>query len=63
MVKKLSELKEASGTKSIVFVNESCLWGEKTKEALLLVFSEIAKADFVRAADLFGLRRERSGNS
>jgi hypothetical protein len=49
-VKKLSELKEALGTGSIVFVNESCLWSDKTKEALLDVFLEIAKADFDRRA-------------
>jgi hypothetical protein len=49
-VKKLSELKEALGTESIVFVNELCLWSDKTKEALLLVFSEIAKAEFDRRA-------------
>jgi hypothetical protein len=49
-VKKLSELKEALGTGSIVFVKESCLWSDKTKEALLDVFLEIAKADFDRRA-------------
>jgi aminopeptidase YwaD len=47
-IKKLAELKEVLGTQSIVFINESCLWGEKTKEALLEVFSEIGKSDFDR---------------
>lgn len=47
-IKKLIELKEVLGTQSIVFVNESCLWGDKTKEALLKVFSEIGKFDFDR---------------
>ena len=48
-VKKLTDLKEALGTRSIVFVNEACLWGQPTKEALLKVFAEIARADFDRS--------------
>lgn len=47
-VNKLGELKEALGTQSIVFVNESCIWAEETKAQLLKVFSEIAEADFDR---------------
>ena len=47
-VKKLVELKDALGADSVVFVNEACLWGEETKEALLRVFSEIAKTNLDR---------------
>jgi hypothetical protein len=47
-VKKLVELKDALGAESIAFANEPCLWDSKTKEDLLEVFSEIAKADINR---------------
>jgi hypothetical protein len=47
-VTKLTELKDALGSRSVVFVNEACMWGKSTKEALLKVFAEIARADFER---------------
>ena len=47
-VKKLIELKDALGTQSVVFANEACLWDKKTKDDLLNLFSEIAKADLGR---------------
>jgi hypothetical protein len=47
-VKKLVELKDALGAQSVVFANEACLWGNKTKEDLLKVFTEIAKVDISR---------------
>ena len=31
-----------------MFANEACLWGKETKEDLLILFSEIAKADLNR---------------
>ena len=47
-VKKLAELKDNLGTRSIVFVNEACLWSKSTKEDLLKSFTEIARGDFDR---------------
>jgi hypothetical protein len=47
-VRKLSELKDVLGAQSIVFVNDACLWDKTTKEDLLKVFAEVAKADFDR---------------
>jgi hypothetical protein len=36
------------GAQSIVFVNDACLWDRTTKEDLLKVFAQVAKADFER---------------
>jgi hypothetical protein len=47
-VKKLAELKDNLGTRSVVFVNEACLWNKSTKEDLLKIFTEIARGDFDR---------------
>jgi hypothetical protein len=47
-VKKLKELKDNLGTRSVVFVNEGCLWNKSTKEDLLKIFTEIARGDFDR---------------
>lgn len=46
--KKLDEVKNAIGTDYLMMVNEQCLWGEKGKEQVLGVISEIIKAKYKR---------------
>ncbi|NIM90867.1 MAG: M20/M25/M40 family metallo-hydrolase [Candidatus Aminicenantes bacterium] len=46
--KKLDEVKNAIGTDYLMIVNEQCLWGEKGKEQMLGLISEIIRSKYKR---------------
>ena len=46
--KKLDEVKNVVGTDFLMIVNEQCLWGEKGREQMLGVISEIIKSKYKR---------------